>query len=269
MRISYKKEIYVVGYLVVQLWIFKLPDYGYLQKVVERIHDLRYELDGVHSHISYLKMHLITRKLFRLRPKYKFYWYIIWNRIFFWLLGIDYGKHLRVSNKIYILGKGKIIIGDDFKFSSGGCINPISRNIRGAMFLMTPKARIEIGNRVGISSSYLWAKERITIGNDVNIGGDCLIMDNDAHPIDYEQRRRTYVKEVGEESYYKTIGTSPIEIGDDVWIGARCQILKGVHIGARSIIAAGSIVTKDIPADCIAGGNPCRVIRNIDSTSGC
>ena len=49
MRISYKKEIYVVGYLVVQLWIFKLPDYGYLQKVVERIHDLRYELDGVHS----------------------------------------------------------------------------------------------------------------------------------------------------------------------------------------------------------------------------
>ena len=86
-------------------------------------------------------------------------------------------------------------------------------------------------------------------------------MDNDAHPIDYLQRRRSYEKEVGMENYRQKIGTAPIEIGDDVWIGARCQILKGVHIGARSIIAAGSVVTKDVPADCIAGGNPAKVIR--------
>ena len=59
------------------------------------------------------------------------------------------------------------------------------------------------------------------------------------------------------------IPSAPINIEDDVWIGARCQILKGVHIGARSIIAAGSIVTKDIPSDVVAGGNPCRVIRSL------
>lgn len=47
--------------------------------------------------------------------------------------------------------------------------------------------------------------------------------------------------------------------------GARCQILKGVHIGARSIIAAGGIVTKDVPSDVIAGGNPCRVIRILNA----
>ena len=89
----------------------------------------------------------------------------------------------------------------------------------------------------------------------------CLIMDNDAHPHDYLLRRGAYEKEVGEEEYYRHIPTAPIVIGDDVWIGARCQILKGVHIGARSIIAAGSVVTKDIPSDCIAGGNPAKVLR--------
>ena len=201
------------------------------------------------------------RKIFRIYPKLCHVFYKHWNPFWFKLNGITFGRRLEVLNKIYIRGNGKIVIGDDFIFTSGDSINPICRNIRGAFYTMTPEARIEIGDRVGISSACLWAKERITIGNDVNIGGDCLIMDNDAHPIDYLQRRRSYEKQVGGVIYRQKIGTAPVEIDDDVWIGARCQILKGVHIGARSIIAAGSIVTKDIPADCIAGGTPCRVIR--------
>lgn len=56
---------------------------------------------------------------------------------------------------------------------------------------------------------------------------------------------------------------APIIIEDDVLIGARCIILKGVTIGAHSVIAAGSIVTKSIPKDCVAGGNPCKIIKNI------
>ena len=52
---------------------------------------------------------------------------------------------------------------------------------------------------------------------------------------------------------------------DDVWIGARCIILKGVTIGERSVIGAGSVVVSDIPADCIAAGNPCKVIRSISN----
>ena len=55
--------------------------------------------------------------------------------------------------------------------------------------------------------------------------------------------------------------SASIVIEDDVFVGTRCIILKGVKIGARSIIAAGSVVTKSIPADCIAGGNPCQIIR--------
>ena len=96
-------------------------------------------------------------------------------------------------------------------------------------------------------------------------------MDSDVHPIDFLKRRVNYERELigmlgkkdGLKAYYESVGTAPIVIEDDVWIGARCQILKGVHIGARSIIAAGSNVTKDIPADVIAGGNPCRVIKTL------
>lgn len=206
---------------------------------------------------------LFLRKAFRIYPKLCRVFYKHWNPLWFKLNGVTFGRRMEVLNKIYIRGYGKIVIGDDFIFTSGDSINPICRNIRGAFYTMTPEARIEIGDRVGISSACLWAKERITIGNDVNIGGDCLIMDNDAHPIDYLQRRRSYEKEVGGGVYRQKIGTAPIEIGNDVWIGARCQILKGVHIGDRSIIAAGSIVTKDIPADVVAGGDPCRVIRSL------
>ncbi len=59
--------------------------------------------------------------------------------------------------------------------------------------------------------------------------------------------------------------SAPIFIEDDVWIGAHSIILKGVTIGARSIIGAGSVVTKSIPADCVAAGNPCKVIRKLNN----
>ena len=57
--------------------------------------------------------------------------------------------------------------------------------------------------------------------------------------------------------------SAPIVIEDDVWVGAHSIILKGVTIGARSIIGAGSVVTKNIPPDCVAAGNPCRVIKSL------
>ena len=208
-------------------------------------------------------IHTFFRKFFRICPKLRGIFYRSYNKLLFLANGIHYGQNMQVFDKIYLLSKGKVTIEDDFLFTSGDSINPICRNIRGAMCTMEKESKIVIGDRVGISSACLWAKERITIGNDVNIGGDCLIMDNDAHPHDYLQRRSSYAKTVGQEEYLKAIPAAPIQIDDDVWIGARCQILKGVHIGARSIIAAGSVVTKDIPADVIAGGNPCRVIREI------
>ena len=207
-------------------------------------------------------------RFFRICPALKQFYYLYWNRLFFRLLGMDYGKNLQINNKIYIRGWGSIIIGDDFRFTSGDSINPICRNIRGEIYFDSPDAKIVIGDRVGMSSTCLRAKTCITIGNDVNIGGDCLIMDSDTHPLNHIKRRREYgsiVPDLSKEELAELNPSAPIIIEDDVWIGARCQVLKGVTIGARSIIAAGSVVTKDIPCDVIAGGVPCKVIRKINS----
>ena len=188
--------------------------------------------------------------------------YIRLNRIYFRCLGVHVGHNMRVFNRILYQGPGKVYIGDNLVFRSGDGLNALSRNIRGMIFTET-NGVIRIGNNVGISSACLWAKNEIFIGDNVNIGADCLIMDTDAHPHDVLQRRREYCKSVGETEYKKCILSAPIIIEDDVWVGARCQILKGVHIGSRSIIAAGSVVNKDIPSDVIAGGVPCKVIKSL------
>lgn len=208
-------------------------------------------------------MKAFIQKLCHVPQRIKFIFYKYWNRIKLSILDVGYGRNLKITNKIYVGGNGIISIGDNFKFSSGDNINPICRNLRGSILSMEKHSSIVIGDNVAISSACLWAKSNITIGNNVNIGGDCLILDNDAHPLDYKQRRSSFFNEVGWQEYQSAIASAPIKIDDDVWIGARCVILKGVHIGARSIIAAGSVVVKDIPSDVVAGGNPCMVIKQL------
>jgi acetyltransferase-like isoleucine patch superfamily enzyme len=185
------------------------------------------------------------------------------NRLYFRYKKIHFGKNMQVYNKVYITGnRGNINIGDDFHFTSGGGINPIAKNIRGCIHTNHTDSEITIGNHVGISSACIYIMKRLTIGNYVDIGANCTIMDSDVHQLDYLARR-------GEKSSYvndvrTTVQSAPVTIEDDVWIGAHCIILKGVTIGARSIIGAGSVVTKNIPADCIAAGNPCKVIKVIN-----
>lgn len=88
---------------------------------------------------------------------------------------------------------------------------------------------------------------RVTIGDDVQIGPSVQLLTPD-HPRDPARRRS------GVESAH------PITIGDDVWLGGGVIVLPGVTIGARTIIGAGSVVTRDVPADVVAVGNPCRVL---------
>ena len=90
----------------------------------------------------------------------------------------------------------------------------------------------------------------VTIGDHVFIGPNVGIY-TAIHPLDPKTRR------TGLE------GAEPVRIGDDVWIGGGAQILPGVTIGSRSVIGAGSVVTRDIPDDVVAAGNPCRVIRSL------
>ena len=190
--------------------------------------------------------------------------YIGWNKIYFFLNNIKYGKNFRVFNHLYLkIHVGALVqIGNNCTIMSGAGLNPLSRNIKTCIYV-GKKATLKLGNDVGISSSTLWVKESVSIGNSVAIGADCIIMDTAAHNLDWKIRCSEETNEYGESVDMVTAASAPIVIEDNVLVGARCIILKGVTIGARSIIGSGSIVTKDIPSDCIAAGNPCKVIKSI------
>lgn len=104
----------------------------------------------------------------------------------------------------------------------------------------------------------------IIIGNDVMIAGDCYITDNDGHPIDWRVRRDDVMNRKKGIKNWNQVGMSPVNIGNDVWIAPKSIILKGVSIGDGAVIAAGSVVTKDVPSGVIVAGNPARVVRKID-----
>lgn len=89
---------------------------------------------------------------------------------------------------------------------------------------------------------------RITFGDDVLVGPDCTFV-TALHPTDAQRRKAGYMT------------FKPISVGNNVWFGAGVTVCPGVTIGDNCTIGAGSVVVKDIPANCIAAGNPCRVIR--------
>ena len=207
----------------------------------------------------------ILNKLFRISRKLKIFYYKRFNRLKFTLSGVEFGKNMTAICKIYLyLGENvHVTIGRNCTITSGEGINPLCRTQR-AMIYAEPNARITVGNDTGMSSPCIWAKTSITIGDNVKIGGDCILLDTDAHNLDWKIRRSTEIASNGQTIDCASASSMPIVIEDDVMIGTRSIILKGVTIGARSIIAAGSVVTKSIPADCIAGGNPAKVIKTLE-----
>ncbi len=216
--------------------------------------------------LNFMNIRFFLVKSLRIPRRLHMIYYICFNRFKFWLNDVRFGSNMRVYNKIYLnkARSSKITIGDNFVFTSGEAFNPLCRNICGCMFTVYPSSRIIIGDNSGISSACLWASTSITIGNYVKIGGDCIIMDTDAHSLNFNIRRSIEKNEQGYRVDGLAAATAPIIIEDDVLIGTRCIILKGVIIGARTVIGSGSVVTKSIPADCIAAGNPCRVIKYIE-----
>ena len=153
----------------------------------------------------------------------------------------------------------KLILLGDFSYGKNITINNdgIDNDCRSQICVLQG-ASLKIGDNTGMSQVAITCAKRIVIGSNVKIGAGTLIFDTNFHSTDYRLRRNRV------DDSNNSI-KADVVIEDDCFIGARCIIGKGVHIGARSIIAAGSVVVKDIPRDCIAGGNPCRVIKQIDN----
>jgi len=136
-----------------------------------------------------------------------------------------------------------ISVGKKCRFMSKSWGNNIGLNHQ-CILSAEKGATLTIGDYCSFSGDSIWCFERITIGNHVRVGANCLIIDGDAHQGDPRSGKNR-----------------PIVIEDNVWIGGAVTVMKGVTIGRNSLIGYGSIVNKDIPANVVAAGNPCRVIR--------
>jgi acetyltransferase-like isoleucine patch superfamily enzyme len=106
---------------------------------------------------------------------------------------------------------------------------------------------------------------RVEIGNYCMFGRDVYISDTNEHPIDPVERLNATIKFWNERTVnrYYLVDNCEVIIGDNVWIGERSIILKGVRIGNNAVVAAGSVVTKDVQENTIVGGNPAKIIKNL------
>jgi acetyltransferase-like isoleucine patch superfamily enzyme len=154
---------------------------------------------------------------------------------------------LPVINR-YPLSKIKVGNGCTFRSDS---TNLVGKNKKCILVTTSPSASIEIGDNSGFNGAVIHCADKVVIGNGVLAGFNVLIDDSDHHPIDPAKRHSNAAE------------TNPIIIEDNVWLGINVTVLKGVRIGKNSVIGANSLVLADIPADSLALGNPCRVLKKI------
>jgi len=170
------------------------------------------------------------------------------------ILGVKVGGNLYIRGLPHIISRtrGKVVIGDNCKIFSSQYSNPVGINHGCVIRTLLPDASISIGHDVGLSGATILARKNIIIGNHVLFGGNCTILDSDHHPLGPEERLNNHSKEIQSKS---------VVIGDNVWLGLNVIVLKGVTIGKNSVIAAGSVVVKDIPENVLAAGNPAKMIK--------
>jgi acetyltransferase-like isoleucine patch superfamily enzyme len=157
-----------------------------------------------------------------------------------------------VLQPVLFMGEGAIVLGQSVEFGwptstlfySGYCHIEAS----------TPESSIELGDGAQINNNAFIKSEGpgIRIGARALLGSGVTIYDSDFHDMRPNRRREGRPR------------MAPVELGEDVFVGDGVKILKGVRIGAHSVIGAGSVVTSSIPAGVIAAGNPARVIRALD-----
>lgn len=184
-----------------------------------------------------------------------------WYKILLKAMKVGYGKGLTLKGVPVIINSR----GSSMNFGKGVVIkssflsNLVGLYQRTVIVTRTGHAVIRIGDCVGISGATIYARERIEIGDHTCIGGNVKILDNDFHPIGIEDRNADRKEQ---------IGTKPVFIGRNCFIGCNSLILKGVRLGDGCVVGAGSVVTGTFPAGSVIAGNPARVVKTLPESGG-
>lgn len=175
------------------------------------------------------------------------------------LMGIPVGKNITIYGQVIIRAPwSNISFGDrvNLNSSSWRCsYSGVGNPLRLRTFLKSARIILEEGSGFGGGGSITARSQTIRIGRNTAIGPNCEFSDSDFH-VTWPPEDR-----------FRFDGTdldAGITIGNNVWIGARTTVLKGVTIGDNCVIGAASLVTSDIPANCLAAGVPARVIKRFD-----
>jgi maltose O-acetyltransferase len=145
-----------------------------------------------------------------------------------------------LDGRVYVKNLGRIEIGDRVRFDAHIVPTQLSTEVGGKLSI-GERTYLNYGTSVGVH-------EEVSIGANCLIGQYAIIMDSDYHDLVTRAAPGP---------------VAPVIIEDNVWLGARVIVLKGVRIGQGSVVGAGSVVTKDIPPGCLAAGAPARVVRKL------
>lgn len=144
--------------------------------------------------------------------------------------------------------------------------------LRNNIIFESDEGMVSIGDRTFINGgTSIICRSKVHIGNDVTIAWGCMIYDHDSHSLSYADRLDDHRQQMLDWQHgnmisnkdWSTVRSAPIHIGDHAWLGFDVTVLKGVTIGEGAVIGAKSVVTRDIPAWCVAAGNPARVVKEI------
>lgn len=182
-----------------------------------------------------------------------------WFKLIMKLTKVQYGKNIKLKGipVIYNASGAKLQIGNNVTVNSSFLSNLVGLYQRTIIVTRTPQAELIIGDNVGISGATIYARESIRIGDNTLVGGNAKIFDNDFHPLEIEARN----KDIKEK-----IGSRPVVIGNNCFIGGNSIILKGTVLGDGCIVGAGAVVSGEFGDNCIIAGNPARVIKNLKHT---
>ena len=182
----------------------------------------------------------------------------VWVPLWLRLIGVRSGSGCRFAGLpvVRLASGSRISLGRNVLVNSRHTSNQAGLPHPTIFAALEDNSSIEVGEGTGISGASIVARSAIKIGQRVLVGAGVCIWDTDFHPLDATSRRE-----------HSTRGAryALILIEDEVFIGARSIILKGVTIGLGAVIGAGSVVTKDVNSGDIVAGNPARVVGSIHS----